>query len=273
MIMKTIIYSTYCLVIFLIADYFPVLSQETFSFKQRLIITNDSFPKYGNQARFEAAVFGVETGATDGLDTSLGEFEIPNHPKPPQISAFFILPEESGGLISYIDLRGVPDDEKFYKEYTLDIQRGFQGRIFIQWTNLPEAQIDSAIFCDAYTGNLVRFDMMKTTKAEIAAEPSGINRFNIKVWYNKNSSVIFDNNYIADNINLYPNPVGDKLFINYIPEYYNYSIYSLLGEFVAAGKLHTNKSTIDLNYISKGIYILKLTDIRGNARYKKFIRK
>jgi hypothetical protein len=270
--MKYIIKLVWCVLIVSSVLTSSVIAQEGFSFRQRLVITNDSFPKYGTEARFEALIFGVEAGATDAIDTLLGEFEVPNHPPQPQLSAFFIIPDKSNGTVSYIDLRGVPAEEKFYREYEFDIQRGYPGRLYIQWTLLPSDKVDSAVLCDIYTGDLVRFDMMKTNKAEIAAEPSGIRRFYIKIWYNKNTTDYYDEDLNKSvDFDIFPNPAEDKLYLKYIGDNFSYKIYTIIGRCILYGQLINGSNCLNIEDLVTGIYIFEFTDSRGRKVFRKFM--
>lgn len=69
------------------------------------------------------------------------------------------------------------------------------------------------------------------------------------------------------NINIYPNPVNDKLLIDGVSDY-DAKIYNNLGQFVMET---TNTNTIDVSTLSKGIYFIKVSD-GINSSTKKFIK-
>ena len=79
--------------------------------------------------------------------------------------------------------------------------------------------------------------------------------------------------FIATKIEVYPNPVGDKLSIESAKYFnFNYEIYDITGKQYLSGKLNSNKASLDVSHLRSGIYILKITDSEGAIR-KKFIKE
>lgn len=79
----------------------------------------------------------------------------------------------------------------------------------------------------------------------------------------KNSTVTKDTAILAvndsgkDGVKVYPNPVRDQLSVAGITKSQKYEIYSLDGKMIKNGNYSSDK-TIDVNSLSKGIYILKI---------------
>lgn len=79
----------------------------------------------------------------------------------------------------------------------------------------------------------------------------------------KNSTVTKDTAILAvndsgkDAVKVYPNPVKDQLSVAGITKSQKYEIYSLDGKMIKNGNYSSDK-TIDVNSLSKGIYILKI---------------
>ncbi len=74
----------------------------------------------------------------------------------------------------------------------------------------------------------------------------------------------------SQDISVFPNPAEDQVTVsldNSIQGKVNYSIYSTGGAFVDAGKMDTDNPTIDVASLSKGLYILELTDKKNNKLY------
>ncbi|HET8573628.1 MAG TPA: PKD domain-containing protein [Edaphocola sp.] len=60
-------------------------------------------------------------------------------------------------------------------------------------------------------------------------------------------------------VNIYPNPVHDRLHIPRLPENgSSYMVYNLLGREVQSGRLEAGKNTVLLSNLSPGVYFLKL---------------
>jgi len=84
-----------------------------------------------------------------------------------------------------------------------------------------------------------------------------------------NSTLSIDNQNFKDNLLFYPNPVDDKLFIQGLQKEAKVSIYNILGKLVLS---KTTSSEIDVNNLKSGLYIIKITEIRGES-VRKFIKK
>lgn len=78
-----------------------------------------------------------------------------------------------------------------------------------------------------------------------------------------------------ENLMMYPNPAKNKLFINYTGqelENVQVALYSLKGEAVLQRNLaHLNHAVLDVSTLSKGIYLVKITDNSGFSAHKKMI--
>jgi len=69
-----------------------------------------------------------------------------------------------------------------------------------------------------------------------------------------------NDNSIDKQIQIYPNPTTDKVFINIIERQdLKMQIYNVVGECVLQGELYNGTNDIDVSSLSKGIYIIKLT--------------
>lgn len=76
------------------------------------------------------------------------------------------------------------------------------------------------------------------------------------------------NENALSSITVYPNPATDKVFFkNIVDKNLTYTIYNIVGESVLRGQL--NEKAIDLNTIAKGIYIIRISDIKDGL-YKDF---
>jgi uncharacterized protein (TIGR02145 family) len=85
-------------------------------------------------------------------------------------------------------------------------------------------------------------------------------------------SQINENNY-QENIDIYPNPVTDKLYLNNSTrQTLKMQIYNTVGQCVLQKELNTQTSEINISSLTKGIYILKLTSPYGTIE-KKIIKE
>jgi alpha-tubulin suppressor-like RCC1 family protein len=72
-------------------------------------------------------------------------------------------------------------------------------------------------------------------------------------------------------VNLYPNPVQHRLFID-SEETQQYQIYSILGAKISEGRLQV-ASGIDCSGLTSGVYFISLTDKSGNVSTAKFVKQ
>ncbi|RKY94025.1 MAG: hypothetical protein DRQ13_08745, partial [Ignavibacteriae bacterium] len=79
--------------------------------------------------------FGLDSTGTDGIDSHLGESDLPPFPPPDVFEARFFLPENNfwGSLSSYCDFRGAIFPYTGQKEWRLAFQPGSGNTIIISW--------------------------------------------------------------------------------------------------------------------------------------------
>ncbi len=85
--------------------------------------------------------------------------------------------------------------------------------------------------------------------------------------YNFNSVLSLKNKFIT-NVSLYPNPTTNQITVSGV-RIKNVAVYNLKGQNILSSK----EETISLKGITKGIYLLKITDIENKVSYKKIIVK
>lgn len=73
---------------------------------------------------------------------------------------------------------------------------------------------------------------------------------------------------------LYPNPFSEVLNLNTAgKEFKSYSIYSVDGKRVQAGSINGTVQTLNTSDLSQGVYVLTLTDAKGNSQVQKVVKK
>jgi uncharacterized protein (TIGR02145 family) len=100
---------------------------------------------------------------------------------------------------------------------------------------------------------------------------AGYNSKNLRFyaqWYNNGFSVrcvsylstkINETNYQGE-VKIFPNPALDKIYINCAEkQYLKIQIYNLIGECILQKELNSNTNEIDINSLSKGVYVVKIT--------------
>ncbi len=79
-----------------------------------------------------------------------------------------------------------------------------------------------------------------------------------------------DDELLAENLNIYPNPVSDILTVDSKLPLSKIEIYSILGQRVK--EINSDFNSISTNYLSRGIYMIKIYSEKGTT-VKKLIKK
>ena len=79
-----------------------------------------------------------------------------------------------------------------------------------------------------------------------------------------------DDEILAEGLSLYPNPVSDILMIDSKLKLEKVEIYSVLGQRIK--EIESNFNSISTNYLSRGIYMVKIYSEKGTA-VKKLIKQ
>ncbi len=80
------------------------------------------------------------------------------------------------------------------------------------------------------------------------------------------------NNILDGNqINVYPNPVKNTLFITKVKDGAKYNVYSAIGQLIQTGVVLGNK--IDVSKLINGVFVIDITDTNGDTAQKKFIKE
>lgn len=82
---------------------------------------------------------------------------------------------------------------------------------------------------------------------------------------------LISDKFDTNKINVYPNPVHNRLFIDN-HETQEYQIYSILGVKISDGILSVGKG-IDCSMLTSGVYLLNLTDRLENISTVKFLKQ
>ena len=90
----------------------------------------------------------------------------------------------------------------------------------------------------------------------------------LSFYYGTDKVSIKNNAYSLPNFKIYPNPVKEKLIINWAEDLNcetGFTIFSLLGEALIERKLITNNSSITLTGIPSGVYLVELVNKYGRT--------
>jgi hypothetical protein len=211
--------------------------------------------------------FGVSHLATDGVDSELGEYDLP--PAPPEgLYVFFEYIYNRDGMDEIIstnmDIKAVPTEEHFYIKHKLNIKWGFSKEVYIKWNNLAfSAHVDSVFIKDALNGQFIKADMKQ--KDSILLRNNAFSVFYIHVYYSKNPASVVDDNENLSDYQVFPNPVDDILSFGK-KDFKDLIVYSIGGRVIARFE---NNELISLKHLQTGLYFYLIDGIH----YGKFIKQ
>ncbi len=241
----------------------PVIAYAIPNERIQIIQTNDA------DQIFNRIIIGIDQTATNGIDTALGEAALPPFlPPGPVLHGFCVIEHGEGQLDwSYLDIRPIPDEDKFYVKYQIKLQRG-EGRVM--WLSRPPLSnyIDSIKVTDIITENIYIRDFADSSK--ITIENPSLNDFFVHVWYNKIPTSVEE--IVSDTkINIYPQPANTAITIKSDKNCYSYIIYDMAGNTCKNGKPFSEKATVDVSDLAAGIYTIVIFDELGTFQQKMII--
>jgi hypothetical protein len=258
--------------LFIVIFYSSSFNQTQSAFNLDLVVTdNSSAPK--------TLTFGLDPNATDGIDISLGENELPPFPPPGGFEARFYLPKDNflGTSSSWTDIRQAAFPFTGQKEYRIRYQPGSGSTIIISW-NFP--QNVTGRLQDVVLGTLIDVNMTGQNSFEVL-NPTGFDRLKMIINFNNVISGLETETEVPNNFFLsqnYPNPFNPTTKINYsIPyessvklEIFNYlgeKITTLVNDVKQKGNYEIEFNSYGL---ASGIYFYKLST-EGYVETKKMI--
>ena len=124
------------------------------------------------------------------------------------------------------------------------------------YDGLQESWVNETISLSDYLDNeiLIRFKLV----SDNSQRRDGFYFDDLKVKILSNNLDLID--IELDNINVYPNPVSERLYINTNLNYYNISIYNILGKQIFRTTGSSGNTAINLSLFPRGVFLLKLNN-------------
>ncbi len=224
---------------------------------------------FGNDTLvFNKLNFGFINSATNGLDTSLGEVDLPPFVPPSGYGiygVFVFYDSASGGNIwSYSDWRPFPSNLSDTVKFLLYVFRESGIKLKISWFGLND-YFRSAWFVDEYLGTLVQVNMLETSYVSVTNE--FLDKFYIKVVLNPITNV--DN--LNENEEVILKQFSDKiLLVNKSNEACNYRIFDIFGNLVSKGNF-INEIQVGISNFPRGVYFVKIDRQNNEGILKKIL--
>ena len=85
--------------------------------------------------------------------------------------------------------------------------------------------------------------------------------------YNFNTSLSIETTKFSNDVSLFPNPTTDQISIKGV-QVKNITVFNLNGQQIFS----SSKETISIKDFPKGMYLLKIIDLKGKTIYRKIIK-
>ncbi len=224
-------------------------------------------------------IAGVDSLTTDGWDKLLGEDSFPTIFPMNTFAAYLETTDssqtDSNGSKFYDllwldkDLKAVPENEvKFYRRYLVVFNWGLASKISVNWDSNLNDGIDSAFVIDALEGLVFKHKMDEVSSFEITN--SGIRKFFIDIYFNKDKFKSISDNIELDKNVLFPNPASDFLYWNESENIKTITIYSMLGEVIVSNIKIYDNNRLDISFLKNGNYIFVADYFNGKIDNKVF---
>lgn len=199
-------------------------------------------------------VFGIHKDATNSLDEELNELELPPFPPPEGIHAGFIVYDtnQNENVMTYIDKRPYPKDERDTVDYVLQAFKGSGDLITFKWNPIGPDIVSAFIYDKVTEGKIIAINMKDSTSAFISNE--FIERFLIKVVYSQSTQVSEFNS--TDEPIVIPTIFSDNIKISKANSYNSFMIIDLSGRTLQTGNITEGEAEINTAEICSGVYML-----------------
>ncbi|MCX7909251.1 MAG: T9SS type A sorting domain-containing protein [Ignavibacteria bacterium] len=249
-----------CLVCLLICSFYG-MSREPLQFRLNLI-GNDTIV-------FSKLKFGFHQDATSGLDTSLGELDLPPMVPPSGYKLYgvfiFLDSLQKSNIWSYIDFRPFPINSMDTVKFLLYAIREFGIKLRISWQEIGD-EVRSAWLVDEYLGTLVQVDMKKNRYVDIRNE--FLDKFIIKIVLSDVNSI--ETNSLNNLTVWFDNNSDQIIFKNNINKPESYRLMNVFGEIILEGKIN-EEDRINARGLANGLYFLEFRYFDGTKDIKKVI--
>ncbi len=236
-----------------------VFSQDPLRFRLTLWLGNDSL-------KFDKLVLGFDSRASNGIDTLLGEYELPPFVPPSGFGIYgvFVFYDSSAkGIVwSYTDIRPYPQNYEDTIKFLIYTFKESGYKMSFEWRPIG-SEFESAWIVDEYLGNLFQVDMKRQTKARV--ENEFLDRFYVKIKL-PNPTIV--DNFEDNSFRIFPNPANEFLYIQSKFNEIKFEIIDIFGNSIYFGRANEGINVYNLGSLPSGIYFVRYFDNSRFGMYK-----
>lgn len=215
---------------------------------------------------FNKLVFGFDSSATNGIDTSLGEVELPPLTPPSGVGVYgvfvFYDSSASSNVWSYYDIRPFPSSYSDTIKFLIYVFRDFGIKLKFFWSTIGD-ELNSAWLVDEYLGNLAQANMKQQNS--LLVENDFLDKFYIKV-----TLPVF--NKVGENPDDFFKIETSSRFIQIIninSSKYCYEIFDISGNLVIKGEFSDEILLLPQSLFGSRMFFLRVYDLKGNSLVRK----
>ncbi len=254
---------TFYIIVFLFLIFVAQNAYSAKNIETKLIVKTD------NGEVVDKLAFGTNENATYWLDEDLGEQDLPPPPPSRLFPVFMFMNYDSAyPITSFKDFQPPITYAGESRTFSLRIFREAGSQVSFQWEEMDN-RIDSAFLIDETSlGATIKLNMKKTTSG---VGNLYLDKYLILAWYHYSPSSIDDFLYNKDNLEVFPNPVYDKLEVRSNFDNYEYRLSDSYGRIIYNNISIGKEVALDLKNFANGVYFLYIKNGK-NAYFRKIMK-
>lgn len=215
--------------------------------------------------------FAAHPKATSGVDTSLGEREIPPFPPPAGVYFVYTVPPSVEYIwLSPKDVRQLREGVRFREDYDVHVL-WTGGLLEVTWNSPLPPLIDSAYLTDAWSDFPDNFIKVKIEQGKsYTTDNPAITHMKVLVWYNGSTTSVSETskNVVA----IYPNPASEVVMMAGLEVGTRISLYDVHGAVVKSFVCDSETYRVDVAGLARGSYLARIDFPNGMCERKTFVR-
>ena len=206
----------------------------------------------------DESIFRIASDATNNFDSKYDGYKLfATNKAVPQIYSV------ENNIDLSINTVPVTTDSKIF-DLKFKCQKGNNYTLSLNETNLTTFSF--VYLVDKITGKTIELKKDETYTFNYEENDANINRFTLR--FEKTALSVNEN--IENNINIYPNPANDIIYVQSNSVKSTYQISNISGKTVLSGKFDNNQK-IDVSELSKGVYFISV-NTKDNKIVKKIVK-
>lgn len=154
-----------------------------------------------------------------------------------------------------------------FAQYTIDSMIVLDGSFYVGWSQIGEKDLQLGF--DVNTDHQDRIFVKTSSEPWINSPVPG--SLMVRPVFADQSTVMGIEANSGELLNVYPNPVNDRLYLEGLPDQsFDLMLINQLGQVLRTE--HTSARSIPVDDLTPGLYVLRVSDSKGKHRFARFIK-